>query len=346
MEEQGMENLRLENFWHECLTRYGWSERAVKQSVFALAASTRQGYNNILTKCKHFTDSVGVDFPPRESKDLAEFLCSLGDSSNRPSSLLHTALAALSHVYCAKSLLDITKDTHIKRLVQAIVKSQTVIPMKKSAVLPVSCFTELFCAWGANCNLSVKQLRLKAITLLALALMLRPSDVAPKATMFQSSDSSFPVLFTKDMLSFNANGVKITFFGIKNDAQRTGFEVFLPRHDNVTLDPVQTLQDYLQRTECVRTGGAVFLALRKPHGALSASGIAKILEESIMLAGLSGQGFSAKSFRPTGATMAIEQGIEPHVVQKMGRWKSADVFYQHYVHSKTPSNFASSIIKP
>ena len=59
---------------------------------------------------------------------------------------------------------------------------------------------------------------------------------------------------------------------------------------------------------------------------LEAASIAKFLEDSIILAGLGGQGFSAKSFRPTGTTSAIEQGINPEVVRKVGRWQVSEVF--------------------
>ena len=73
------------------------------------------------------------------------------------------------------------------------------------------------------------------------------------------------------------------------------------------MDPVQTLQDYIARTDSNRSGnGPVFLTLRSLYTVLEAASIAKVLEESIILAGLGGQGSSAKSFRPTGATSAIE----------------------------------------
>ena len=51
---------------------------------------------------------------------------------------------------------------------------------------------------------------------------------------------------------------------MKNDTQRTGFQVFLPTHENVLLDPVVILQDYIARTEDVHTDNAVFLALKRP----------------------------------------------------------------------------------
>ena len=178
--------------------------------------------------------------------------------------------------------------------------------------------------------------------------MLRPSDVAPQATFFnQHSETEQNLSFTTDMVTFlpGNSGIKLTLFGIKNDAQREGFEVTVPKHSNALLDPGITLKDYIDRTASKRTDKSVFIALNSPFKGISSSAIAKVLEEAISLAGLKDQGFSAKSFRPTGATFAIEQGVDPKVVQKIGRWKSTEVFYDHYVHSQTPDDFTNKVIR-
>ena len=65
----------------------------------------------------------------------------------------------------------------------------------------------------------------------------------------------------------------------------------------------------------------VFLTLNRPYRALCASGIAKILVKAISYAGLDGLGYSAKSFRPTGATGAtvvIECGVILTLYVKLG----------------------------
>ena len=54
-----------------------------------------------------------------------------------------------------------------------------------------------------------------------------------------------------------------------------------------------------------------------------------MLNKAIELAG--GQGFSAKCFCPTGATKAIESGVNKDVVQTIGHWKNAETFETHYV---------------
>lgn len=269
----------------------------------------------------------------------------LSDNSSRPSSLLHTALSALSHVYNSTGAEDITKHVSISRLVTALIKSHTFNPRKASKVMPTEAFKKLFMSWEENDRLTIKQLRLKALSLLALTAMLRPSDVAPKGKVFdEQTEQCSDILFTTDMLMFLPEGVKITFFGIKNDTQRTGFEILLPAHKDKRVDPVEALKCYIQRTESLRTDKAVFLSLNKPYKAITAAAVGKILEEAIGLAGLSGQGYTAKSFRPTGATLAIDRGVEPKIVQKLGRWKCTDVFFEHYVHSRTPPDYVSKLV--
>ena len=345
LQEPDMEGCRLEDLWQAYLINKGWSVRARKQFELNLAPSTLRGYNNMLKKCYEYCKIHDFDFPPTESKHLADFLCALGDSSDRPKSMLATASAALSHVYAALDLDDLTKDNDIMRLCTALIKSSTTQTMKRSTVLPVDKFTDLFRKLGSNDILTLKLLRLKAVTLLALALMLRPSDIAPHAKHFNADTFTVEkVLFTTDMLRFTEDGVHVSFFGIKNDTKRDGFVVFLPKNDDLIVDPVSSLQDYINKTEHCRQDKSVFLALKSPYQGLSASSIAKILEESIDLAGLGGQGFTAKSFRPTGATVAIDQGLDPKIVQQIGRWKTADVFFQHYVHSRTPDEYTTKIL--
>lgn len=335
----------MASVWGHRLEKRGWSEDTIKVHLLSIAKSTRRSYDNVLKKCRDLCRKGS--FPPLATATLAEMLHALSNSSKRPSSILHTATAALSHVYVALDMTDLTKDDCIIRLVSGLIKSKTQEPMKKSLVMPIEKFSDLFLNWGENRSLSLKQLRMKTIVLLALSFMLRPSDIAPKSTYYDNDlKCEAKLVFKTDMIMFEENGLKINFFGIKNDTNRTGFEVFVPCHENNLLDPKSSLQDYLVRTECFRKDNAVFLSLRKPYDALSASSIGKILDEAIDIVGLSGKGFTAKSFRPTGATTAIEAGIDPHIVQKVGRWKSHDVFFQHYVHSKTPCDYVSKVVKP
>ena len=191
---------------------------------------------------------------------------------------------------------------------------------------------------------------MKTIALLALTLMLRPSDIAPKAIQFDPESSVISkVVFSQDSINFKDDGsVDITFFGIKNDTDRSGSVVTLPPAQDPALDPVQTLRSYINATQpaCGSTDdNAVFLTVNPPYQALDASHVAQIMEEAIQVAGLAGQGFTAKSFRPTGATMAIANNQDPKIVMKVGRWKTESVFYGHYVHTKTPEDYTGALLQ-
>ena len=101
----------------------------------------------------------------------------------------------------------------------------------------------------------------------------------------------------------------------------------------------------MDRTDKFRSiDGPVFLTLYKPYRGIDASTVAKILNDAIVLAGLSKDQFSAKSFRPTGATRAVEQNFDRDLVMQTGRWKTGSVFFEHYVHAKPPTSYTDCII--
>ena len=215
--------------------------------------------------------------------------------------------------------------------------------MQRTDVMPVEPFCDLFVSWPDNSSLDIKQLRLKVITLLALSLFLRPSDIAPKSVNYNNG-SKQRILFSRDLVTFDDSSATITLFGIKNDMARQGFRVKLPRHPTDKLCPVSALQSYMDRTHhLLGSDNAVFLSLTKPHTAVSAQVVGKVLEQAIKLAGLPST-FTAKYFRPTGATLAIDSGQDPEIVRKIGRWKSSHVFYEHYVHSRVPPSFTTSVL--
>ena len=154
------------------------------------------------------------------------------------------------------------------------------------------------------------------------------------------------MVLSTDNLIFNSDGsLTIIFHGIKNDYDRNGFEVNLPKASHPRLDPAKALQCYLQRTKYIRPKSkAVFLSLKAPYGAISATGVARILDRAIVEAGLDGQGFSAKHFRPTAATVALEKGVAADTVRKIGRWKSRETFEAHYVHAFPVLSFTDKVL--
>lgn len=256
-------------------------------------------------------------------------------------------MAALSSLYDAMGLYNLTECQTIQLFISGVVKSGTTIPAAKSKVMPVEPFRQLFYRLGDNIAMPLKDLRMKVITSLALTLMLRPSDLAPRSVQLDPvSGGTKPMIFSSDMVTFDGS-VTIKFLGIKNDSTRTGFEVSLPPAQDKFLDPVDALRSYMIRTEDIRQSlpnRPVLISLNRPYHVLTADSIAHILCSAIVEANLGGLGYSAKSFRPTGATYAIKLGYDPEQVMRLGRWKTRSVFFEHYVHSQIPENYTSSIL--
>lgn len=345
-----MDNVSLEDCWTKrLLAQERWSDYPSSVVVYSLAESTRSTYNSYIRKLQTFCETFGEHFPPHRSRIIADFLCDLCKHSKKPKGMLHVALSAIKSFYCAMNISSDNVLTHdIDLLVQGLVKSSTLEPMLRSKVMPAEKFSELFCTWPDNTNLCIKDLRLKCITLMSLSLMLRPSDIAPRGVILdKESGTSHPIIFSTDNLEFLQDGsVKVTIFGVKNDATRTGFVVLLRPHPNPMLNPVSCLRCYIDRTDSMRDSHIrpVFLTLKKPYTALSSSQISEILSSAIKLAGLDNMGYTPKHFRATGATYAISSSEDPDIVRKLGRWKNAAVFYEHYVHTRTPLSVVQATI--
>ena len=138
----------------------------------------------------------------------------------------------------------------------------------------------------------------------------------------------------------------IVIHGNKNDTKRDGFIIEITKSNNKNTCPVQALKCYLNRTRHVRVvNGPVFISLNAPYQALSSQSIANVLNDAIDAVGLSRKLYSAKSFRPTGATTAVAAGIDSSIVQQIGRWKTTSVFLEHYVHSRPPKDFSDKVLK-
>ena len=344
--EQTLEPVRLEDLWKLQALRQGWSVLAASRVELSLAQSSLKTYNNCIRKVQTICLKMNSQFPPNNTAVLAECLISISSDSDRPASVIKCTTAALGNVYAALDQENLTEYENIRRLITALIKSSTFQPRKKSAVMPILNFNELFKSWN-NETISIKELRMKSISLLALVMMLRPSDLAPNAIYCDENGHFCKFQFTENQLLFKEDGVMVVaIHGNKNDHDRSGFTVEVAPASDVRLCPVEAVRCYLRRTRSCRTpDGPVFISLRQPYGGLSAEAIRQVLNESIAAAGLPRHLYSAKCFRPTGATQAVACGFDPNIVQRIGRWKTTSVFFEHYVHSKVPVNYSDNVLE-
>ena len=321
---------------------------AIQRFLASLAPTTWGSYNKYFGKFAEFCWQRGIDVSVMNNLNsqsvVVDFLVDVSSSSARPKAILNGSIATIQN-FCNATELQSPVDSNVLKLVNGLIKSGTTEPLKRTPVMPVQPFIELFVKWGSNDKLSLWALRLKAITLLSLTVMLRPSDIAPRSEQYDQG-VWLNTCFCRSALKFDSKGyLRMYFFGIKNDYDRDGFAVNVPVASDPLVCLVKAVQDYVVRTsDKVGAKGAVFVSLNKPYTPLSSGSIAAILNKSIQLVGLDGQGFTAKCFRPTGATKAIEAGIDADHVQVTGRWKSTETFRKHYVHANVPVSFSDKLL--
>ena len=334
----------MESVWQSTLKSRRWPDRACVQFKFCLANSTLSLYNGYISKYVNFCDSRGarIDDEPL----LVEFLCNVSDGSDRPKSALICAKSALGHLFNAQGMCDMLSNPWIKNLTTALVKSGTKEARRRSSVIPTGPIRELLSSWPDNESLDTKRLRQKCITAMALSLMLRPSDLSPKGLSYCSSTGLVSaMIFERQHVTFREDGsAAVTFLGIKNDTLRDGFTVTLTPSSDPVMCPVSALSAYMSRTAPVAPHPCdpVFVALRRPFKALSAQAVASVLNATLAMCNM--HEYSAKDFRPTGATLQVRGGVDPKTVMKVGRWKTESVFFDHYVHSEPPAEFSDNVL--
>ena len=147
-------------------------------------------------------------------------------SSERPKAILNQAVAAINCLADAAQVAN-PVNTEIYKLVSGLIKCEMTRPMQRSKAMPIKPFMEMFQVWPGNWFLTIEDLRLKCISLMALSMMLCPSDLAPRAKVFDEEHQIFHNLtLTTDNVMFHMDrSMTVTLFGIKNDFTRDGFEV-------------------------------------------------------------------------------------------------------------------------
>jgi integrase len=315
-EERELDTRSLEDLWRE--HAFDWDVATQELLQKALTAGTLNGYNGMLQRFQNFCSKHGYVYFPATSATIAHFFRVISQNTQRPGTVLLTASAAIGAMYRGSTHSNPAQSDLLTLLKQAIVATGTKRPRKSTPVFPIEKLMAYLITLGGNDDMTIDNVRAKAICLLALVGLYRPSDLE---------------VLRMEHLQFTDAGVNVANFGGKTDKSRDGIPTTITRASDPRLCPVLALRAYLNRTTATRASipdQPVFVYLdRKKPGALGNQRIAKILGNALKEAGIDDT--TAKSFRKTGASKLINAGVHSDMVMKLGRWKSPDVFYKHYV---------------
>lgn len=187
---------------------------------------------------------------------------------------------------------------------------------------------------GNSTELSMKNLSLKLVTLLALSNAPRASDLA-------SLDIRFLQL-SQEGTTFRIPGLTKT----RRSGPPKTFEV--ARFGEESLCPVRTLEQYLDHTRDLRQnsegdGSALLISIRKPYKAVGAATIGRWIREVLTQAGVDTETFSAHSTRSASTTAAKKQGVSTRDIMNMAGWSRQSTFETYY-HKPESSGYSEAVL--
>ena len=172
---------------------------------------------------------------------------------------------------------------------------------------------------GLNAELTLKQLTLKTVLILALASFARVSELASidyRRLHYENGELCFNLLKPRKTQTSGA----LASFKLK------------PLLTDPLICPVETVRVYIERTEAIRaaTANALFIEIRPPHASVGASTVARWLKLALKSAGVDIAVFAAHSTRGAAASKAFTSGVPCDIILAAASWKRASTFHRFY----------------
>ncbi|KZS18325.1 Uncharacterized protein APZ42_015524 [Daphnia magna] len=185
---------------------------------------------------------------------------------------------------------------------------------------------------GENSRLSIKNLTLKTVTLIALASLLRVSEMAAIST---------------DSLVFSDSSVKFSLFKPRKAQHNGALQVlFISLLQEKLCYPVCALESYIERTGNSRAVSApshVFIALISPFREVSSNTISSWIKCFIGSAGVDTSVFSAHSTRGAAVSKAATSGLSIDAILRAGCWAAESTFSRFY-RRESVSSVAAAVL--
>lgn len=186
----------------------------------------------------------------------------------------------------------------------------------------------------ANSILPMGSLSQKCVTLLALASLLRVSELA-----------------SIDLPSVAFVDGRVRFSLLKpRKAQHSGPlpSFSLPELPDAGSCPVKTLKAYLDRTAPHRNdqnNKSVFITLRSPFSAVTASTVSRWIKCYLAAAGVDTSVYSAHSTRGAAASKGAKSGLSTDAILRAGSWSRETTFSRFYQREVEPVSVASVVLR-
>ncbi|XP_068898318.1 integrase/recombinase xerD homolog [Tenebrio molitor] len=172
---------------------------------------------------------------------------------------------------------------------------------------------------GPNSSLSLRQLTMKTVTLLALISGHRLQTLSLiRLENINQSPQGFEIWITDHIKTSRVGGEQPTL-------QVPFFQA------NPSLCAATTLKDYLKATQPLRKDEFLFITFRQPHRTASKDSISRWVKEVLKAAGVDMNVFAPHSTRHAVTSAAYKKGLSWDIIRRSAGWsQNSQVFAKFY----------------
>ncbi|KAL0831119.1 hypothetical protein ABMA28_001990 [Loxostege sticticalis] len=293
--------------------------------------STLNQYNSAIKSWWKYCKSKDIDFLNSNSAHLLEYLTDKFNSGASYSSL-NSCRSALSTLLGQ----DITTNNCIKRFFKGVFRLKPPAPKYDTTWDPNLVLNHLS-DYFPNESISLKDLTVKTITLLALASAQRMQTLS---------------MIRINNISFYQDKIQIKIDELIKTSKPGSYHplIILPYiKENPKVCPALTLKSYIDRTNDIRKDDFLFISYQKPHKKVVTQTLSHWVKYVLGKSGINIDLYSAHSTRHASTSAAHRAGVNLEVIRKAAGWtESSKVFLKYY--NKNLSNsvdceFANSLFQ-
>ena len=304
------------------LIQSGVPQNACELILNARRKGTTKNYDSTWKKWFLWCDRRGVDAFTCPLNEILGYLATLFDNKYQYRSIgVHRS--AISAYHIPIDGVPIGKHPEVSRLMAGVHNLRPPQP-RYGFTWDVELVLSMFRSWPYI--LSPKQLSLKTATLMGLIAI-------PRGAELHQMDLNY-LIAHQDKYRFDLAGL---VKNVKQGKKPAPIEFY--RHEDPNLCPLRCIDSYITMTNAWRDKGrptALFLSYVSPHKPISKSRLAGWIKDSIKLAGIDSNIFTAHSVRGASSSKVFLQGLSAREVINHGSW-SCESTWQKFYHKQVDS---------
>lgn len=294
----------------------GFSEEVVNLLLDSNRVTTRSSYQSAWNNWFDWCIKRGLDPLLHDLNNVLQYLTEL-HGKGYATRTINVHRSMLSMTLDPIDAISIGEHPLISRLLEGCFNLNPPQPRYNSTWDPEVVISHLS-KFGDDHSMSFSQLSQKLVTLLALATLMRVSELA--------SISTNSVSFLDTKVSFSLLRPR--------KSQRSGpLQSFsVQKFEDNPCSPVSCFTEYWSRTTVLRSSNCntLFVLTKKPHTAATPSTLGRWIKSAISAAGIDSTIFSAHSIRGAGASKAAASGVAIESILRAASWSSESTFARFY----------------